>query len=260
VAYLFTQFLCVSLLLAGARAGVPARDPNATGQPLLEALAVNGQGFRASETAWSVPPTGEYPNSGTPMSDGPTALWFHGQPPIMSSLTLDIFAHYGNGLNTYQFVRSNPVNWIDPTGLQMGAAAGSVFAKWLSPVDMLIFASYFGGLTWANTWGGFGPPTAMGRLGLAWERFGFVPTTNLNSWAWWGATNFLPGTTATLARFGDLSILPNAFQATIAGINTLKRSFDSVIIGLGGVAIGGAAAYAGVLDAVMWSVEDDWGE
>jgi hypothetical protein len=58
------------------------RDPNATGQPLLEALAVNGQGFGS----------------------------------LMAMFSLD--THFADGANAYQFALSNPVNQSDPLGLR----------------------------------------------------------------------------------------------------------------------------------------------
>jgi hypothetical protein len=201
----------------------------------------------------------QYRNAGSLVPRDQPVGWFHGRAPVINPPSFNLQMHYGDGMNPYQFALSNPIVNRDPTGSATGAALGAAFSKWYpSPMDLLIFGSYFGGLSWANAWGGFGPPNIRDRLGLAWDRFGFIPTTNPAFWAWWGASNFVPSTTRLLATYGDLSILPRVFQNAIRGVNELKRSFDSVLIGLGGVAIGGAAAYAGVLDAVMWTVDEEW--
>jgi len=54
--------------------------------------------------------------TGAPLN---SSQWFHGQAPLINLPTFDLPTHYGNGSNTYQFVRSNPVNWRDPLGLSI---------------------------------------------------------------------------------------------------------------------------------------------
>jgi hypothetical protein len=58
------------------------RDPNATGQPVML-----------------------------------DAQWFHGRAPSTLVPGMDIEEHYRDGMNTYQYVKSNPLTNSDPLGL-----------------------------------------------------------------------------------------------------------------------------------------------
>ena len=61
---------------------------------------------------WTPVQAERYPHAGSTMARDPAAGWFHGQPPVINPPTLDILALYGNGPNTYQFVRKNSVYFI----------------------------------------------------------------------------------------------------------------------------------------------------
>lgn len=44
--------------------------------------------------------------------------WFHGRSTISAApMPIDLAAHYQNGVNHYEYVASNPVNYSDPLGL-----------------------------------------------------------------------------------------------------------------------------------------------
>jgi hypothetical protein len=56
------------------------------------------------------------PNAmGQPVMDDPS--WFHGRAPVHLPLSVDIGRHYQDGMNTYQYVKSNPLTNSDPLGL-----------------------------------------------------------------------------------------------------------------------------------------------
>jgi hypothetical protein len=50
----------------------------------------------------------------------PATARYHGQPPPINQPSLNLPTHYGDGLNAYQFVGSNPIDRRDPLGLYFG--------------------------------------------------------------------------------------------------------------------------------------------
>ena len=115
------------------------RDPNETAQPIVEALAFNGGGLS------------------------------------LSSQMFDIVRHYGDGPNSYQFVRSNPMNLRDPLGLN------SADFDWLDEAGDIVASSAGERAAFAQEVldFGFGVLRAGGKLALIAAASAIIPGAGL---------------------------------------------------------------------------------
>jgi hypothetical protein len=117
----------------------------ATREFVMKRRTVRAAAWLLAALACLAPARAEYqPQSGRFLQRDPnetavpvvTTTWFHGQPPPMNNpAVFDAVTLYGDGMNLYPFVQSNPVNLRDPLGLSV----------WDEDIDDFI-GEYAGGL------------------------------------------------------------------------------------------------------------------
>jgi hypothetical protein len=169
---------------------------------------------------------------------------------------------YADGMSLYQYVRSNPVNYLDPAGTQaIFAPMWGVWGKYFpDPLQIAAMGGYTLGVMWANARGGWGPPTFAGRAQLIWKKFGWTnPWSFVAGFGWWGAKSFVPATAELMVNYGKLNALPKWMQTSVTRVASWSkqaRSFPGS--GLALPLVAATSAYVGILDAVMWTIDDEW--
>ena len=188
-------------------------------------------------------------------------LRYHGSNPMVT-VSMAYELQYSDGMNFYEYLRSNPPSRYDPSG-QASLLGPAGFGKWMpSVLEMARFGGYFLGIRYANQFGGWGPTKRKDALRFAWEKAGFWPGTSVPKWSVWAATSWLPNTTQLLEKVGDLSILGRRIAGAIKNINKVARVANLVRSGpaawLASPVVAAGAAYVGVLDSVLWTIENDF--
>jgi hypothetical protein len=173
-------------------------------------------------------------------------VWYHGQPPVVNVPSLSLPMHYGNGMNTYEFVGSNPIVRIDPTGNSWMTPYSIAGGPFLMAPEAI---GYFAGQLIAGH-SGFGPGTLAGKVAMWSEKFGPTWTSLTTAGvAQWLILDVLP-------EVGEKMLPPNLRRTIDRSVSTLVRG-NGGTLGIGAGISAFAGMYVGYLDSVIWTVDTE---